>query len=88
MSPAVPTATRTPRTRILLKLLSDRVGLWIPAQEMAEIIGPQHEVYIPGTAGTGPIHQRTARIPRRAVTTLVSTESESDLVTELAEGAC
>jgi hypothetical protein len=43
---AAPTATRTPRTRILLKLLSDRVGLWIPAQEMAEIIGPQHEVYI------------------------------------------
>jgi hypothetical protein len=34
--PAVPaTIQRTPRTRVLLKLLSNRIGEWIPAPEMA-----------------------------------------------------
>lgn len=45
--PAVPaTIQRTPRTRLLLKLLSNRIGEWIPAPEMADLIGPQYSVYI------------------------------------------
>jgi hypothetical protein len=44
---AVPAAIdRTPRIRLLLKLLSDHVGEWVPAREIAEVGGSEYSVYI------------------------------------------
>jgi hypothetical protein len=40
------TIERTPRIRLLLKLLSDHVGEWVPAREIADVGGSQYSVYI------------------------------------------
>lgn len=42
----MPTATREPRIRMLLKLLRSRAGQWIPGAEIADIGGPMFSVYI------------------------------------------
>jgi hypothetical protein len=59
MSPAAPATTQIPRTRLLLKLLSDRIGEWIPAREAAELVGAQYAVYIQELQAQGrPISKR------------------------------
>jgi hypothetical protein len=42
----MPTATRTPRTPMLLKLFSDRIGEWISAPELAAAGGAQYSAVI------------------------------------------
>jgi hypothetical protein len=45
--PAMPAGIeRTPRIRLLLRLLSDQIGEWVPAREIAELGGSQYFVYI------------------------------------------
>jgi hypothetical protein len=46
MSPAAPTATRTPRTRILLNLLSASAGQWVAGRDIADSVGPEASIYI------------------------------------------
>ena len=42
----MPATIQIPRTRLLLNLLRNRIGEWIPAREASEVVGPQYSVYI------------------------------------------
>jgi hypothetical protein len=44
--PAAPTATRTPRTRILLNLLSASAGQWVAGRDIEDLVGSQAAIYV------------------------------------------
>ena len=46
MSSGAPTATRTPRTRILLNLLGASAGQWVASRDITDSVGPEASIYI------------------------------------------